>query len=73
MEVILYTLPTCGICKVMKTKLFAKNIQFKEKNFEEIINAIHSDRAPALEIIKENGETIIYNTPSQIVEWINQQ
>lgn len=73
MQITLYTLPTCGICKIMSEKMRQKNINFKEKNFEEIINIIHTDRAPALEIINDIGETTIYNSPSQIAEWINQQ
>ena len=73
MTVQLYTLPTCGICHIMKVKMQQKNINFIEKNFEEIMNIIHTDRAPALEIINDNGETVIYNSPSQIVDWINQQ
>ena len=73
MKITLYTLPTCGICKVMGMKMRQKNIQFKEKNFEEIMNIIHTDRAPVLEIINNNGETIIYNSPKQIADWINQQ
>jgi glutaredoxin len=70
--VTLYTLPTCGICHMIKTKLQEKNIPFKEKNFEEIMNIIHSDRAPALEI-NNNGEILLYNTLSAIVNWINEQ
>ena len=29
----LYTLPTCGICHTIKTKLEQKGIQFEEKDF----------------------------------------
>ena len=68
----LYTLPTCGICQMIKTKLNQKNIKFNEKDFSDIANIINSDRAPALEIA-DNGENTIYNTPSAIVNWINKQ
>ena len=68
----LYTLPTCGICQMIKIKLHQKNIKFNEKDFSDIANVINSDRAPALEIV-DNGETTIYNTPSAIVSWINEQ
>lgn len=68
---ILYTLPTCSICKMIKTKLQQKNISFIEKDFSEIVTAIHSDRAPALEV-NINGETTVYNSPSAIVQWINE-
>ena len=73
MIVTLYTLPTCGICKMIKTKLRQKNIQFIEKDFSEIANIIHSDRAPALELKDIVGQTIIYNNPTEIVQWINER
>lgn len=66
----LYTLPTCGICKMIKTKLQEKNISFEEKDFSIIADKINSDRAPALEIIK-NGETIIYNKIGEMIFFIN--
>lgn len=72
MKVILYTLPTCSICHMVKAKLQQKNIQFEERDFQEIINVIQGEYAPALRIIKNSEETI-YNTPSQIVKWINEQ
>jgi len=70
MEIILYTLPTCGICKIIEQKMLKKNISFKIKPFEEIMDTIHSDHAPALKIINNDNE-IIYNTPTQINEWVN--
>ena len=73
MQITLYTLPTCGICNMVKTKLRQKNISFKEDNFENITNLIYSDRAPALQVKKDNGETKIYNSPTSIVAWINEQ
>lgn len=66
----LYTLPGCGICQMIKTKLQQKNIPFIEKDFIEIAEIIHSDHAPALQV-EEEGDTAIYNAPSQIVAWIN--
>ena len=62
----LYTLPNCGICNMVKTKLKQKNIQFEEQPFENIANIINSDHAPALKV----DENHIYNTPSTIVSWI---
>lgn len=64
----LYSLPSCGICHMVKTKLQQKQIQFEEKNFAEIAEIIHSDHAPALE-----AEGIFYNSPTEIVAWINKQ
>lgn len=65
----LYTLPTCGICHMIKTKLSGKDISFIEKNFEEIANKLHIDRAPILKI----DENTILTTPSEMVKWINKQ
>ena len=69
--IILYTLPSCPICEMVKTKLNQKNILFVEKDFSDIAASINSDYAPALEIT-ENGEATIYNNPSTIVRWINE-
>lgn len=65
----LYTLPTCGICHMIKTKLAGKDIPFVEKNFEEIVNKLHTDRAPVLKI----DENTILTTPSEMVKWINER
>ena len=65
----IYTLPNCGICKMVKTKLQQKHIMYEEKPFQDIAAEINSNHAPALKI--ENGE--IYNSPTAIVNWINQQ
>ena len=56
MKVILYTLPNCGICHMVKTKLQQKQISFEEDSFENIANIIHSDHAPALKVEKDDGE-----------------
>ena len=66
MIVKLYTLPNCGICHMVRTKLQNKNILFEEHDFQEIADVIHSDHAPALEV-----ENNIYNSPTEIVQWIN--
>lgn len=72
MKIILYTLPTCSICNMVKTKLNQKNLLFEERDFRKITTKINSEYAPALEIINDE-KSIIYNNPSQIVNWINQQ
>ena len=72
MEIILYTLPSCPICHMIKTKLKNRNIGFQEKDFAEIAVQINSVQAPALQVVDEQGNTIIYNSPSQMVGWINQ-
>ena len=66
----LYTLPTCGICKMIKTKLEQRHIPFIEKDFSEIAKSIHSDRAPALVFNNNEGQQIL-NSPVAIVDWIN--
>lgn len=65
----IYSLPNCGICNMIKTKMKQKNIPFEERPFEEIALQINSDHAPA--IITDSGE--IYNSPTEIVAWINKQ
>ena len=65
--VTLYTLPNCTICHMVSVKLNEKNIKFQEKKFEEIAQKINSDHAPALQVNDK-----IYNTPSEIVQWIKQ-
>ena len=73
MKINLYTLPTCGICNMVKIKLRNKHINFYEKPFREINMVINSDRAPVLEIINETGQKQILTSPSAIVQWINTQ
>lgn len=68
----LYTLPNCGICHMVKTKLKGKNIIFEEKDFSLIAATINSDHAPALAYEKD-GQTEILNSPGAIVNWINKQ
>lgn len=65
--VTLYTLPNCGICAMVKTKLRQKQIDFNEKEFSEIADIIHSDHAPALYVSQDK----ILNSPTEIVNWIN--
>lgn len=65
--VTLYTLPSCGICNMVKTKLKQKNIAFEEKEFPLIAQTLQSDHAPVLEDEQHN----FYNSPTSIVEWIN--
>ena len=72
MKIILYTLPSCPICHMVKTKLKNKNIDFQEKDFAEISAQINSVQAPALQVTDEQGNIVIYNSPSQMVAWISQ-
>ena len=63
----LYTLPTCPICKVIKTKLDNLGYAYEEKSFEELPDYIkeETDRAPVL----FNGDAYLYS-PSDIIKWI---
>lgn len=70
MQFILYTLPTCGICHMIKTKLEEKNILYEEKDFEEIASYLQTDHAPALKITHDNDVKFI-TSPSEIVQLIN--
>ena len=66
MEINIYTMPTCGICKVMKTKMKAKNIPFNEYNLEEHLDLFDITTAPILTV-----DDKIYCSPTEINEWIN--
>lgn len=69
--VTLYTLPTCGICHMIKSKLESRGIEFEEKDFMEIAESMGLDRAPLLQIITKD-ETQYIMSPSKMVEWINE-
>lgn len=79
MIVNLYTLPNCGICRMIKLKLKEKNISFNELEFNEIAKKLNTDRAPVLEIVSdinihENPMHVNVDymlSPAKIVEWIN--
>lgn len=69
----LYTLPTCGICHMIKTKLQAKGIQFEEKDFKIVADSMKLDRAPLLHIVYNDHEEDYIMSPNKMVEWINKQ
>lgn len=81
MQVILYTLPTCPICNMIKTKLNAKNIPFVEEEFDKIAKLLHTDRAPVLEIAEDldltkkgvEANVTWLQSPTEMVTWINSQ
>ena len=70
MQFILYTLPTCGICHMIKTKLEEKNISYEEKDFEEIASYLHTDQAPVLKITHNDNVKFI-TSPSEMAQLIN--
>ena len=81
MKVILYTLPSCPICKMIKTKLNGKNIPFIEEEFDKIAELLHTDRAPVLEIDEDldltkkviEANVTWLRSPTEMVAWINSQ
>lgn len=66
-EIIIYTLPTCPICSMIKKKLEEKDLYYTEKPFEELPDYIQAetDRAPVL----YNGDIYMYS-PKGMVDWI---
>lgn len=70
MKFTLYTLPTCGICHMIKTKLETKNIQYEERPFEEIASYLQIDHAPVLKITSENKVNFIAS-PGEMAKLIN--
>ena len=67
----LYTLPTCGICHMIKTKLQEKNIQFEEADFSEIADYLQTDRAPILKIKQDDSNIKFITSPNEMVQLIN--
>lgn len=65
----LYTLPTCGTCKIIELKMHEKNINFTLINDEEILIKKGIEQVPVLEL--EDGTMI--NHLIDIRNWINKQ
>lgn len=66
MNIILYTLPDCGVCHMIKSKLLNKNIQYEEHDLTEIADSLNIDHAPVLKINNE-----IITSPGEMVKFIN--
>ena len=69
----LYTLPTCGICNMIKTKLKEKSIPFEEKDFQIVADSMKLERAPVLHIVPNENEEEYIMSPTKIVAWINRR
>ena len=77
----LYTLPTCPICEMIKTKLTAKGISYTEEDFSEVAEQLHTDRAPVMQITDEvdlctnplEVNLKVLFSPKEMVDWINSQ
>ena len=68
----LYTLPNCGICHMIKTKLEQKGIKFEERDFAEAAEDMGLTQAPLLRVIHSDTTEYIMS-PKKMVDWINQQ
>lgn len=69
MEFVLYTLPTCGICHMIKAKLNEYNISYIEDDFEKIASYLQTDRAPVLKIT-HNEKVEFITSPADMVKLI---
>jgi len=79
--VVIYTLPTCPICEMIKKKLNGKQIPYEEQEFSKLPKYINTDRAPVMAIVNCNFEDIkdgimpvdadFLFSPSEMVEKIN--
>ena len=67
--VVLYSTPTCGICKMVKTKLQQKNISYQEINDIEALTAMNITNVPVLQI----DENTTLHSPLEINKWIMNQ
>lgn len=64
----IYTMPNCGICKMVKTKMRNKNIKYEELSLINNTPPIQIDHAPILQI-----DSTILTSPREMVNWINAQ
>ena len=62
----LYTSTTCPVCKMIKTKLNMKNIQYQEINDINILMEKGIMRLPVVEL--EDGT--IFTSPTEMNNWI---
>lgn len=64
----LYTLPTCGICKMIEKKLLNKKISFEKIEGEQFFIENNIETAPVLQL--EDGT--LFTSPVQINNWIKE-
>lgn len=64
----LYTLPTCGICKMIEKKLLNKKIPFEKIEGEQFFIENNIETAPVLQL--EDGT--LFTSPIQINNWIKE-
>jgi len=66
-QIEIFTLPTCPICNMIKTKLHDNGYSYIERPFEELPDTIKTDRAPVL----FNGEEYLLS-PLEMKKWIEE-
>lgn len=66
-DIVLYTLPSCGKCKILKQKLNAKNLSFTEISDEQSLIDAAIDIVPVMCVNNH-----IYNF-TEANTWVNQQ
>ena len=66
-QIEIFTLPTCPICNMIKTKLHDNGYSYIERPFEELPDTIKTDRAPVL----FNGEEYLFS-PLEMKKWIEE-
>lgn len=65
-----YSIPNCGICKVMKKKLELRGIPFEEiQDGEFAAEKFNTDHFPVVEL--EDGSALM--SPLEIKKWIEEQ
>lgn len=65
---VLYTLPTCGKCKILKQKMEAKGIEFEEINDVKILEEEGIDVVPVLDIGNDWKLNFV-----EANKWVNEQ
>lgn len=68
MNVILYSTQFCPRCKVLKSKLEAKNIEYKEENDVNKMQELGISFIPCIQI--DNGKIMEF---SEANKWVNEQ
>lgn len=63
-----YSLPTCGQCKVLKMKLAAKGVEYEEISGMEKLEPLGLKGVPVLEF--EDGSRL---NQIEAIKWINSQ
>lgn len=66
-EIKLYSLPTCGRCKILKQKMNEKEMSFIEIDNEQELESENIYTVPVLEV---DGQRMNFTDANQ---WINQQ